>query len=160
MAVCCFETALSHDHEIDQCVSLMESPFKLCAKAGYNLTLPLPKELTDEKMEMASAALSRMMSVTKNCSQNSLAEVLGCSFMVPKCSHGKRVHPCKRVCGEFLKQCENHLPEAALDYIIALCHILPNNSCFEPPNFQVTNDTYPGEWFNVIPVLCLKNCGI
>jgi len=47
-----------------------------------------------------------------------------------------------------LKQCEDELPETFIDYIIATCHVLPDElgssgKCFEPPNFS-TNDSIKG----------------
>ncbi|KAL9963462.1 hypothetical protein ACROYT_G026973 [Oculina patagonica] len=94
-----------------------------------------------------------------------------CSFFFPKCSAGKRVLPCRRVCGELLKQCMNQMGntfrEVYVDFVLAECTLLPNenpssNKCFEPPNFT-TNDSVPSPLDrgcqNLIFPAC-KNLGI
>jgi len=72
-----------------------------------------------------------------------------CHYVIPQCSEGKRVYPCKRVCGELLKQCEEKIEEPFIGYFIASCHVLPDElsssgKCFEPPNFS-TNDSIKGK---------------
>ena len=114
------------------------------------MTFKNPDFLTESMLEQAATTLSKALSYFKNCSRNGLLETLLCHYAIPQCSGGNRVHPCKRVCGEFLKQCEDVIPETFLDYMIATCHILPDESgssgkCFEPPNFS-TNDSIKGKF--------------
>jgi len=88
-------------------------------------------------------AYSEWFTTMKNCSSNGLAETLVCYYIMPHCSGGKRVYPCKRVCSEFLKQCEGELYVSHMEFIIRTCHALPDSACFEPPNFS-TNDSVKG----------------
>lgn len=131
-----------------QCSSLVEGPFHFCSAAGYNKTFELPKGLTRGRLQRAAFAAKRLFQVMKTCSQNTLLITMTCSYLVPQCSKGNRVYPCKRVCNEFLKRCWKSIPEFFFDYVIAVCHVLPNanassGKCHEPPNFT-TNDSIPG----------------
>lgn len=133
----------------DSCHSFVDGPFGFCSKAGYNTTFKFPEILTDSVQKGVAGGMRRMITSLGNCSQNALAETIACSFFIPQCSGGERVYPCKRVCGEFLKQCVEDLPVRFLDFIVANCHVLPNElassgKCFEPPNFK-TNDSIKGE---------------
>ena len=138
-----------HGRSDDQCNNFVEGVFGLCSAAGYNDTFEFPKDLTGPKLKIAALGFRSLFQRVKNCSQaDVLALAMVCSFMVPQCSKGKRVYPCKRVCNEFLKQCEKAIPEAILDFVIATCHILPtkksnSGKCHEPPNFT-TNESIPG----------------
>lgn len=138
-----------------QCTSLVNGPFDICTKAGYNDTLPFPEELTDKLKTEFAAFLPRIIKPWQNCSSWSLAAAVECSFYFPKCSAGERVVPCRRVCGELLKQCSsqvgNDYREIYMDFVLAECTMLPNGKagsdrCFEPPNFT-TNDSVPSKYF-------------
>lgn len=140
----------SHD---GKCVSLVNSPFNICTTAGYNYTLPLPEKLVPVKREVGGL-LNTIITTWHNCSTYSVAAAMECSFMFPKCSpEGKRVYPCRRVCGEFLKHCMNKMDDfhdLYLDIVLSLCLSLPNetsvgDNCFEPPNFT-TNDSVPSKY--------------
>ena len=138
-----------HARASEKCNSFVDGPFGFCSKGGYNTTFEFPDILTDSLQEIVASRVQRMMSSLGNCSRNALAETLMCSFFMPQCSEGKRVYPCKRVCGEFMKQCGEAMPVRFVDYAIANCHVLPDESassgkCFEPPNFK-TNDSIKGE---------------
>ena len=139
-----------HGRSNDQCNNFVKSTFGLCSAAGYNDTFEFPKDLTGPKLRMAGFGFKRLFQRMKSCSQaDSVVLSILCSYMVPQCSKGERVYPCKRVCNEFLKQCEKAIPEAFLDYVIATCHVLPtkkanSGKCHEPPNFT-TNESIPGE---------------
>lgn len=152
--LCSFDAAFSsvqtrHSRASDQCRSFADGPLGFCSvKSGYNTTFQYPDIVTDSVLEKVANRLKRYFS-TLNCSTIGLAESLYCSFAIPYCSGGERVYPCKRVCSEFLKQCENDLHVTFLDYVIANCHVLPNEpassgKCFEPPNFS-TNESIKGE---------------
>lgn len=138
-----------------QCLSLVNGPFDICTNAGYNNTLPLPKELTEHLQNELAIFLSRVIAPWQNCSSLSLAAAMECSFFFPKCSKGKRVLPCKRVCGELMKQCQKQLGndyrEIYMDFVLAECLMLPDekassDTCFEPPKFT-TNDSVPSKYF-------------
>ena len=155
--LCSFHAAFSsaqprHPRASDQCHSLVDGPFRFCStKGGYNTTFQIdPDFLTDSMLEQAAETLSESFSYFKNCSRNGLIETLICHYVIPQCSGGKRVYPCKRVCGEFLKRCEDRIPETLMDSFIATCHVLPDElgssgKCFEPPNFS-TNDSIKGKY--------------
>lgn len=133
-----------------QCYNFVDGPFGFCSKTGYNTTFKYPDTLTESLILKASMGLRRVLSMFDNCSQNTqVVESLMCSFFIPHCSGGQRIYPCKRVCGEFLKQCMGKLPPRFADIAIQSCHILPDKTtsgrqCFEPPNFS-TNDSVKGE---------------
>lgn len=133
----------------DKCKNFVEGHFSFCSAAGYNETFQFPETLTEDNMEyVAKAVGQRIRRAIGDCAQESLAMSVICSFVLPQCSTGKRVLPCKRVCGEFLKQCESKIPNFILEYSIPLCHVLPDETassgkCHEPPNFS-TNDSVKG----------------
>lgn len=132
-----------------QCKTFVEGPFRFCSAAGYNETFQFPPGLTKGKMEyVANKLQSRIYRGLDGCANESLAWAMACSLMVPQCSKGQRVLPCKRVCSEYLKKCEKRLPNFILEYSIPLCHVLPDKKassgkCHEPPNFR-TNDSIKG----------------
>ena len=139
-----------------KCIRLVGGPFDICTKAGYNNTLPLGEEVTDELLSALEAYLPYFITAWENCSSVELGAALECSFYFPKCnSEGKRVLPCRRVCGELLKHCLNHsgqedFREVVMNFVLAQCLSLPNETasskkCLEPPNFT-TNDSVPSEY--------------
>ena len=119
------------------------------------MTFKTPDFLTDSMLEKAAMTFSEAFS-SLNCSRNGLVETLLCHYAIPQCSgEGKRVYPCKRVCSEFLKLCEDKIPVTFMDYVIANCHVLPDEppssgNCFEPANF-FTNESIKGENKTNIP---------
>lgn len=142
-------------HASDQCNNFLESPFSFCSVAGYNETFKFPAVLSGVKLQRAAKVIAA--NIFKNACSNSgqsgqvLAMTMRCSFFLPQCSNGERVYPCKRVCNEFLKQCEKGIPEFWFDFIVASCHVLPDEAsssgkCHEPPNFSVAiaNDSNKG----------------
>lgn len=138
-----------HARSSDQCTRFADGPFGFCSAAGYNDTFKFPEGLPKRKLQGAAIGFKGIFQRMKNCSAIPLAVAMGCSYFIPHCSKGKRVYPCRRVCNEFLKQCEKGIPEFFLDYLIAACHVLPNEKassgkCDEPPKF-VTNESVPGE---------------
>ena len=153
--LCSFDAAFSsaqprHPRTSDQCRSFVDGPLGFCsAKTGYNTTFQYPDIVTDSVLEKVANGLRKhFSSFLSNCSQIGLAESLYCSYALPHCSGGKRVYPCKRVCSEFLKQCEDKIPVTTMDYYIADCHVLPDEpassgKCFEPANF-FTNESIKG----------------
>ena len=136
-----------------KCESLVNGPFDICTTAGYNYTLPIPKKLTAQVKTDLGWFITRFITIWSNCSKYNVAAAIECSYMIPKCSSGKRVLPCRRVCGEFLKQCMNKLDDVRdlhLEFTLSLCLSLPDDKpnddkCFEPPNFS-TNDSAPSEY--------------
>lgn len=136
------------------CANLVNSPFEICTIAGYNHTIPFPEKLDDSGKRESAKFLTTWLK-TFRCATPNLAAALECSLIVPKCgSNGQRVYPCKRVCGELLKQCsnsENVDNEILVEFMVGLCLSLPDeapngDNCFEPPNFT-TNDSVPSEYY-------------
>ncbi|CAH3149633.1 unnamed protein product [Pocillopora meandrina] len=132
-----------------KCVSLANGHFDFCTKGGYNSTLSFPKVFTAKRQAEVAGFLTFMIEEWRNCSTLSLVTAMECSFFVPKCSSkGTRVYPCRRVCGELLKQCQNDTSdyrELYMDLLLASCLILPNETassekCFEPPGFTPNNN--------------------
>lgn len=141
-----------------KCVSLWNSPLDICTKAGYNYTLPLPEQFNEGLQKEFGHFVTIIITKWHNCTTQSLAAAMECSYMFPKCSvKGERVYPCKRVCGEFLKQCMNTSDwyrDLYMDSFLSLCLILPDeqpngDNCFEPPNFT-TDDSVKSECFKVL----------
>lgn len=154
----CSVVIISSGSNDGKCVSLVNGPFDICTRAGYNNTLSFPKELTAEWQSEIAVFLALIISPWENCSSVELAAALECSFLFPKCnSEGKPVLPCRRVCGELLKQCYNQTIQTGPEYLeifmngmLSECLNLPDENpstkkCFEPPNFT-TNDTVKSEY--------------
>lgn len=139
-----------HGESIEgKCVSLSNGHFDFCTKGGYNSTLSFPKEFTAERQAQMAEFLMFIIEQWRNCTTTSLATAMECSFFLPKCSsEGTRVYPCRRVCGELLKQCQKdtgEFRELYMDLFLASCLILPNETassekCFEPPGFSPNNN--------------------
>ena len=154
-----FKAVFCNSNADHKCESLANTPFNVCTSAGYNYTLPLPKKLTGRLKDGISLFVKHTIASWENCSDLNLAATMECSAMLPKCSgDGKRVLPCKRVCGEFLKQCINTasgFTAVYLDHLLGMCHILPDyeksndEKCHEPPNFSI-NDSIPSKYRYVL----------
>lgn len=131
-----------------KCYSFTDGPLSFCSRSGYNTTFKYPEELTDSILKGVAMYVQQVVSTFDNCSMDAIVgESLMCSFFIPHCKGGKRIYPCKRVCGEFLKKCLHMIPANFADYLIAICHMLPDKNgdreCFQPPNFK-TNDSVKG----------------
>ncbi|CAH3149637.1 unnamed protein product [Pocillopora meandrina] len=145
-----------------KCYSFTDGPLSFCSRSGYNTTFKYPEELTDSILKGVAMYVQQVVSTFDNCSMDAIVgESLMCSFFIPHCSGGKRIYPCKRVCGEFLKKCLHRIPANFADYLIAICHTLPDKNgdreCFEPPNFK-TNDSVKGPLDRGCQELILPAC--
>lgn len=126
-----------------KCVSLHKGPLSKCSLAGYNYSYPLPKDLSKRSLSSITSSVRYIMKTIQNCSIGGIAETMTCSFIAPNCkgSGEKPFLPCRRVCSEFLKRCENTIPDFLIDVLVALCTLLPNGTaadgtCYEPPKFH------------------------
>ena len=136
----------------DQCASLNDGPFQSCTNiSGYNETFVLPKKIPQSVADQMARSLQWFLKSLENCSENNVAEVMACSMFAPKCVTGSPnpVLPCRRVCGEFLKQCETTVSGFLVDYMVGICQVLPNKTassgeCLEPQDFR-TNDSVRGK---------------
>ena len=90
-----------------KCKSLVNSPFNICISAGYNFSFSLPEKLNKPEFEdVLASALKTTIQIWEKCADLNLVVTMECSSTFPKCGNGgKRVLPCKRVCGELLKKC-------------------------------------------------------
>ena len=148
-----FFSVFGESTSVRGCENLVDSSFKICTIAGYNYTFPFPKRLDDSGKRESVRFLTTLMKTFFSCAKPNLAAAMGCSFLVPKCGSSGRVYPCRRVCGEFLKQCtnsENADNEIVIEFMVGLCVGLPDeapdgDNCFEPPNFT-TNNSVPSEY--------------
>lgn len=155
--LCSFVTIVCESND-GKCISLVGGPFDICTKAGYNNTLPLRQEVTDIMLSDLAAYLPFFIRAWENCSSVELGAAMECSFYFPKCnSEGRRVLPCRRVCGELLKHCLSYSSqdyhEVLMNFVLVQCLSLPNETasskkCFEPPNFT-TNDSVPSKYFTL-----------
>jgi len=124
-----------------RCVPLLNTPLSQCSAAGYNDSYPVPKDLSKRSILSIKSNVRLIMKMIRNCSIGGIAESMVCSFIAPHCKGNgeKPFLPCRRVCSEFLKRCEETLPDFIIDMMISLCSILPNATeriCYEPPNFH------------------------
>lgn len=141
-----------------KCKSLVNSPFNICISAGYNFSFSLPERINKPEFEDVLAnALKTSMKIWGKCAGFNLVVTMECSTTFPKCGNGgKRVLPCKRVCGELLKKylyADFHRSSFIYNYmeeLLALCLSLPDEEprdekCVEPPNFR-TNESIPSKY--------------
>ena len=164
--LCIVFTSVFRESIGGKCASLVNSPFAICTTAGYNYTLPFPPKLTGRLKAIIGRFLTSRITTWSNCSKYNVAAAMECSLTFPKCVEEKRVYPCRRVCGEFLKQCMDTVDEFRsiyMDIFLTLCLSLPNgkpsdDKCFEPPNFT-TNDSIPSKLFLIAIVVQNKGNG-
>ena len=141
-----------------RCKSLVNSPFNICTSAGYNFSFSLPERLNKPEFEdVLASALKTAVQIWEKCADLNLVVTMECSTTFPKCGNGgKRVLPCKRVCGELLKKClytdfrGSNFMQKYMEELLALCLSLPDEEpsdekCVEPPNFG-TNDSTPSKY--------------
>ena len=141
-----------------KCKSLVNSPFNICISAGYNFSFTLPEKLNKPEFEeVLASALKTAIQIWEKCADLNLVVTMECSSTFPQCGNGgKRVLPCKRVCGELLKKClytdfrGSSFMQKYMEELLALCLSLPDEEpsdekCVEPPNFR-TNDSIPSKY--------------
>ena len=114
--------------------SLVNSPFNICISAGYNFSFSLPEKLNKPEFEdVLASALKTAIQIWEKCADFNLVVTMECSSTFPKCGNGgKRVLPCKRVCGELLKKClytdfrGSSFMQKYMEELLALCLSLPD----------------------------------
>ena len=120
---------------------------KSCSSAGYRLTARFPDVDGTPYQEFQAPRLNLYVPLLSYCS--AYASTILCSLYLPKCEEGRDtpMPPCRKVCTQFVTECEGSLRKVALaGMLTVLCDLLPDGDgqskeCFYPSNFK---DTSPG----------------
>ena len=124
------------------CRRLNPSLFQRCINVGYNYTANFPDNFNSHE-NIIGYHLERETRRFEQCSE--YIDVIMCAIFVPKCveHHNRPVLPCRRICEEFVKDCESRVDFEKIEWIKGLCRLLPttrNNKnlseCFEPANYK------------------------
>lgn len=124
------------------CHRLNPSLFKRCINVGYNYTARFPENFTLHE-HIIGYHLERDARQFKQCSEH--LDVIMCSIFVPKCieNHYSPVLPCRRICEQFVRDCEPRADYEKIEWIKGLCQLLPSRrknratqTCLEPANYK------------------------
>lgn len=134
---------------------------KSCSSAGYRLTARFPDVDGTPYQDVQAPGLNLYVPLLSYCSD--FASTILCSLYLPKCEEGRDtpVPPCRKVCRQFVTECEGSLRKAALaGMFTVLCDLLPDGDgqpkeCFYPSNFK---DTTPGGNAICLPSTVNKLC--
>ena len=135
ISLCSIFIAVFCESSVDgKCKSLVNSPLNICISAGYNFSFSLPERLNKPEFEsVLASALKTDVQKWEKCADLNLVVTMECSTTFPKCGNGgKRVLPCKRVCGELLKKClysdfrGSSFMQKYMEELLALCLSLPD----------------------------------
>lgn len=122
------------------CYRLNPLLFERCINLGYNYTASFPNDINFREKTLAYQ-LEQDTRQFKQCSRH--LDIMLCAIYVPKCVEDVNfpVLPCREVCEEFVRDCE----EAEVDYekiewIKGLCRLLPSirkdRKCLRPANYK------------------------
>ena len=116
----------------------------LSSTCGYNYTVKFQQE---KHFNTSYTNLISQSNIFGNCSEYS--NVIHCSIHFPRCKEnlGGPYLPCKRVCDEYIKGCQEEIIQGYQEWVVGLCQLLPESDdpkmakgyldkCFEPPNFK------------------------
>lgn len=124
------------------CQRLNPSLFQRCIKAGYNYTAYFPGNTTLHEYIIAYH-IDRETRQFGQCSK--YLDTILCSIFVPKCVEDlyRPVLPCRRVCEDFVRDCELKVDYERLEWIKGLCRLLPStgnqskaDECLQPANYK------------------------
>ena len=124
------------------CHRLNPSLFKRCINVGYNYTAHLPNNVTLHEHNIAYH-LEREARQFEQCSKH--LDIIMCAIFVPKCVKDQYspVLPCRKVCEEFVRDCEPRVNYEKIEWIKGLCRLLPaarsdknTRECLEPENYK------------------------
>ena len=118
---------------------------KSCSNAGYRLTARFPDVDGTPYQDFQAPLLNQYVPLLTLCSD--FASTILCSLYLPKCEEGRGIPlpPCRKVCTQFLSECQGSLRKAALaGMFTVLCDLLPDGGgqskeCFYPSNFKDTS---------------------
>ena len=118
---------------------------KSCSNAGYRLTARFPNVDGTPYQDFQAPLLNQYVPLLTLCSD--FASTILCSLYLPKCEEGRGIPlpPCRKVCTQFLSECQGSLRKAALaGMFTVLCDLLPDGGgqskeCFYPSNFKDTS---------------------
>lgn len=129
------------------CHPLNPSLFQRCIEVGYNYTARFPENFTFHE-NIIGDHLERETLQFKQCSK--YLDVVMCSIFVPKCveDHYSPILPCRRICDEFVKDCEPIVNYDKLEWIKGLCRLLPSKQddkksteCLEPATHKLRDNS-------------------
>lgn len=125
------------------CQRLNPSLFQRCIKAGHNYTAYFPSNTTLHE-NIIAYHIEREVRQFGQCSK--YLDTILCSIFVPKCVEDlySPVLPCRRVCEDFVRDCELKVDSERIEWIKGLCHLLPysianksdRDECFQPANYK------------------------
>ena len=116
-----------------------------CSSAGYRLTARFPDVDGTPYQDFQAPHLNLYVPLLSFCSD--FASTIMCSLYLPKCEEGRNTPllPCRKVCTQFVSDCQDSLRNAALaGMLTVLCDLLPDGDgqskeCFYPSNFKDTS---------------------
>ncbi|XP_078378814.1 uncharacterized protein LOC144661963 [Oculina patagonica] len=124
------------------CQRLNPSLFHRCISQGYNYTAHFPGNSTLHE-NIIAYHMQRESRQFGQCSEH--LDTILCAIFVPKCveDHYSPVLPCRRVCEDFVRDCETKVDYERIEWIKGLCRLLPStgnrsntDECFEPANYK------------------------
>lgn len=125
------------------CQRLNPSLFQRCIKAGHNYTAYFPGNTTLHENIIAHH-IEREARRFGQCSK--YLDTILCSIFVPKCVEDlySPVLPCRRVCEDFVRDCELKVDSERIEWVKGLCRLLPSSTanksnrdeCFQPANYK------------------------
>lgn len=125
------------------CQQLNPSLFQRCIKTGYNFTAHFPGNNSALHENIIANHLQRETRQFEHCSE--YLNTIMCAIFVPKCveDHYSPVLPCRRICEDFVRDCEVKVDYEKIEWIKGLCRLLPptgdgsdTDACFEPANYK------------------------
>lgn len=132
-----------------------------CSNAGYRLTARFPDVDGTPYQDFHAPSLDIYIPLLETCSD--FASTILCSLYLPKCEEGRGSAwpPCRKVCTQFVSECQSTLRLAGLaGMFTVLCDLLPDGDkqskeCFYPSNFKDTSSG--GNGFGAICLLAIVN---
>lgn len=124
------------------CQRLNPSLFQRCIKEGYNYTAHFPSNFTLHE-NIIAYHMQRESRQFGQCSE--YLDTILCAMFTPKCveEHYSPVLPCRRVCEDFVRDCELKVDYERIEWVKGLCRLLPStgnrsdtDECFEPANYK------------------------
>ena len=121
--------------------------FERCINVGYNNTAHFPNNFTFHE-ETIAYHLERDTRQFKRCSKH--LDIMMCAIFVPKCveDNYSPVLPCRRICEEFVRECEPKVDYEKIEWVKGLCRLLPSTrnetdsgDCLEPAIYKPQHNT-------------------
>lgn len=126
------------ERDLPQCKQVDKAKFPACVKYGFNSTSVF---LADDNYGYSD--------IMKNISQklgscSNYADFVLCSLYLPRCKEGvkKPLLPCRDVCEEFVRDCNDQMDKKGMNWLKSLCSLLQvetntsDSGCFKPVGFK------------------------